>query len=150
MTTNTAFNCSITKPCRTFSEAIGVTNSGGEVVVLDSAGYGPVTIAQSVSIIAPHGIFAGISVVSGDGITISGRMGDKVVLRGLTINGQGGLSGIKFMSGKARSLIQDNGGAGIDLQGSTTYALLTGNVVRRSDPCLWRAAFPGYDVLGKA
>jgi hypothetical protein len=46
--TNTAFNCSIAKPCRAFIEAIGVTNPGGEVVVLDSAGYGAVTITKSV------------------------------------------------------------------------------------------------------
>src|SRR6185369_15949081 len=41
---NTGFNCSIAKPCRAFNEAITVTNLGGEVIVLDSAGYGPVTI----------------------------------------------------------------------------------------------------------
>jgi hypothetical protein len=52
---NTAFNCSIAKPCRSFSDAIGVTSAQGEVVVFDSAGYGPVTITQSVSIIAPTG-----------------------------------------------------------------------------------------------
>ena len=32
------------------------------MIVLDSAGYGPVTITQSVSITAPPGVFAGISV----------------------------------------------------------------------------------------
>ena len=87
---NTAFNCSIAKPCRAFSEAIGVTNPGGEVIVLDSAGYGSVTITKSISLIAPSGIYAGISVFSGfDGVTVNAP-GAIVVLRGLSINGQGG------------------------------------------------------------
>ena len=83
---NTAFNCSIAKPCRAFSDAIGVTNPGGEVIVLDSAGYGPVSITQSVSIIAPPGIYAGISVFNTEGVYINNG---SVVLRGLSIIGQG-------------------------------------------------------------
>src|SRR5215831_3490796 len=71
LTSNTAFNCSLAKPCRAFGEAIGVTNAKGEVIVLDSAGYGPVTITKSVSLVAPPGIYAGITVLSGDGVTIN-------------------------------------------------------------------------------
>jgi hypothetical protein len=102
---NTAFNCSIANPCRAFSEAMSVTSVNGEVIVLDSAGYGAVTITQSVSIIAPPGIYGGISVFSGTGITVNGS-NIKVVLRGLTINGQGGLSGIAFAQG-AKLTIED-------------------------------------------
>jgi hypothetical protein len=61
--------------------------------VLDSAGHGPVTITKSVSIIAPPGIYGGISVFSGNGVTIDAP-GATVVLRGLSINGQGGSNGI--------------------------------------------------------
>src|SRR5262245_2610773 len=93
LTTNPAFHCSLTKPCRAFAEAISVTGSKGEVVVLDSAGYGPVAITKSVSIIAPPGIYAGISVISGDGVTVNAP-GAVVVLRGLFINGQGGRWGV--------------------------------------------------------
>jgi hypothetical protein len=106
LTANTAFNCSIAKPCRAFSEAIGVTNPGGEVVVLDSAGYGPVTIAKSVSIVAPAGIYAGITVSSGAGVTINAGAGAIVVLRGLSINGQGGNRGI-FVQAAARVRIEN-------------------------------------------
>ena len=95
---NVAFNCSIANPCRRFSEALGVTAPNGEVIVLDSAGYGAVTIAQSVSIIAPAGVYAGVSVFSGDGITVNGA-GIKVILRGLTVNGQGGTNGIVYTQG---------------------------------------------------
>ena len=102
LATNTAFNCSIAKPCRAFSEATGVTNTAGEVIVMDSAGYGPATITQSVSIIAPPGVYAGISVFTGSGIVIDGAA-VTVHLRGLTINGQGGAlnDGIGFFNGAA-------------------------------------------------
>jgi hypothetical protein len=43
--------CSITAPCRSFAAAITATSSNGEIIVLDSAGYGKVTITKSVSII---------------------------------------------------------------------------------------------------
>jgi hypothetical protein len=71
---------------------MALTNSNGEVIVLDSAGYGPVSIAQNVSIIAPPGIYAGISVPGpAPGISIDSA---RVVLEGLTINGIGGSVGI--------------------------------------------------------
>jgi hypothetical protein len=95
---NTAYNCALANPCRAFSEALGVTNAGGEVIVLDSAGYGAVTIAQSVSIVAPAGVYAGISAFSGAGVTIDGA-GIDVKLRGLTINGQGASFGIHMANG---------------------------------------------------
>jgi hypothetical protein len=86
------------QPCRGFAAAIAAADAGGEVVVLDSAGYGPVTIGKSISIVAPHGVYAGVTVASGDGITIDGP-GINVALRGLTINGQGGAAGIAFTQG---------------------------------------------------
>src|SRR5499427_6040505 len=92
--------CSRTAPCRTFTQAISQTASGGEVIVLDSAGYGPFTITQAVSITAPAGLYAGISVFSGDGIDINAGASDTVILRGLTLNNQGsGGSGIVFITG---------------------------------------------------
>src|SRR5215467_2941533 len=78
--------CSRTSPCRTFGAAIAQTNPSGEVIVLDSAGYGPVTIGKAISITAPSGIYAGVSVFSGDGITVNAGSSDVVVLRGLTVS----------------------------------------------------------------
>jgi hypothetical protein len=95
---NDANACSLTAPCRTFTRALTQTSAKGEVVVLDTAAYGPVTITQSVSIIAPPGIYAGISVFAGsDGVTVNAP-GSIVVLRGLSINGQGGRFGINLHS----------------------------------------------------
>jgi parallel beta helix pectate lyase-like protein len=91
---------SITSPKRSFASALTVTDAGGEIIVLDSAGYGPVTINKSVSIISPPGVYAGVTVTSGDGITVSIGPSDTVILRGLTLSGAGGGSnGINFTSG---------------------------------------------------
>jgi hypothetical protein len=92
--------CSLAQPCRSFGVAISQTTSGGEVVVLDSAGYGPATISQPVSIIAPPGIYAGVSVFSGAGLTVN-VPGGKVTLRGLTINSLGGTTGISVVASAA-------------------------------------------------
>ncbi len=92
--------CTLALPCRSFGVAIAQTLPAGEVIVLDSAGYGPATITQPVSIIAPPGIYAGISVASGTGLSVNAGAG-KVTLRGLSINGTGGATGIAFTSGDA-------------------------------------------------
>ena len=90
--------CSLAAPCRSFGAAIVQTSPGGEVIVLDSAGYGPVTVSQPVSIIAPAGVYAGISVFAGAGITVNAG-GGVVTLRGLTINSLGGNIGVDYVSG---------------------------------------------------
>jgi Right handed beta helix region len=96
---NTAANCSLVSPCRSFGSALSVTASSGEIVVLDSGGYGRVTIDKSVTITAPAGVYAGISVFSGtNGVDIA-TAGLTVVLRGLAINGQGGSIGVSFTAG---------------------------------------------------
>ncbi|MBI3147319.1 MAG: right-handed parallel beta-helix repeat-containing protein [Betaproteobacteria bacterium] len=95
---NTASNCSTTAPCRGFAAALTVTDTGGEIIVLSSGGYGSVSIDKSVSIVAPEGIYAGISVLSGAGITIA-TAGVEVVLKGLSINGLGGDYGINMTNG---------------------------------------------------
>jgi hypothetical protein len=97
--------CSLTAPCRGFAKALTVTDPGGEVVVLDSGGYGAVAIGQPVSIVAPAGVYAGITVfpggaTAGQGIVVSSGTG-RVTLRGLTINNQGGTNGIAYNSGDA-------------------------------------------------
>lgn len=92
--------CSRTALCRTFAQAISQTNATGEVYVLDSAGYAAFTITKPISIVAPPGVTAGISVFSGDGITINAGASDTVILRGLTLNNQGGTgNGVVFNTG---------------------------------------------------
>jgi hypothetical protein len=100
---NDANACSLVAPCRSFAAAIQQTSGGGEVIVLDAAGYGPVAILSSVSIIAPPGVYAGISVSAGAGVTVNAGGASTVVLRNLTIVGLGGSSGILAVNvGKLR------------------------------------------------
>jgi hypothetical protein len=80
---NACENISI--PCQTFAGAMTHVNPDGEVIVLDSGGYGPVTIAQGVTIEAPAGVTAFIHPPSGDAITINAGTA-KVTLRGLVLN----------------------------------------------------------------
>jgi len=114
-TGNDAHPCGLAQPCRGFARAITQTNAGGEVIVLDSAGYGPVTITKSVSLIAPAGIYAGITVVGGDGITIIAPSAT-VVLRGLSINGQGGSHGVNVLQAE-RARIESCVVSGMSIDG---------------------------------
>jgi hypothetical protein len=93
--------CTLPLPCRGIKYAIDAVNPGGEVIVMDSNGYGSFTVTKSVSIIVPPGVYAGMSPSAGtDGVTINAGPNDVVVIRGLTINGQGGNRGIVVNSAK--------------------------------------------------
>jgi len=91
-------SCGRNQPCRTFTAAVAAVDTGGEVVVLDSGGYGAVTITKSVQITAPEGIHAAITQNNGNAISVAAGVGDTVVLRGLTLSGSNNL-GINFDSG---------------------------------------------------
>jgi copper-binding protein NosD len=88
--------CSRTQPCRTFVAAMAVTDPGGEVIVLDSGGYGTFQITTPVTIAAPSGVYAGITVFGATGILVNAGATDKVILRGLTLNSLGGFDGIRY------------------------------------------------------
>lgn len=77
--------CSRTAPCKTFAGAISKTAANGEINVLDSAGYGAVTITKSITIKA-DGSTAGVLVSAGSGVTINSATA-KVVLDGLDFEG---------------------------------------------------------------
>jgi hypothetical protein len=87
-------SCSRTSPCRSFNAAIAVVVTGGEVIALDSGGYGAASVNKAISIVAPLGVYAGVSVTSGAGIEISAPAAN-VTLKGLSINGVGGTTGIQ-------------------------------------------------------
>src|SRR5215471_19282619 len=48
--------CSLVAPCRSFSGALAQTSPGGEIAVLDTAGFGAVTITHAVSIVNEEGV----------------------------------------------------------------------------------------------
>jgi hypothetical protein len=90
-------NCSPIAPCRTLGFALGQTIDGGEIVVLESGGYGPVAIGKSVSITAPAGVYSGISAFSGNAVTVNAASAN-VVLNGLTLTGLGADNGVAILA----------------------------------------------------
>jgi len=89
--------CTVPDPCRTFDVAISKTNSGGEVVVLSTAGYGPFTVTKSVSIISPPAYHAAMAPTSGTAIIVNAP-GATVVLRNLYLNSLGAATGVSIQS----------------------------------------------------
>ncbi|MBI3148359.1 MAG: right-handed parallel beta-helix repeat-containing protein [Betaproteobacteria bacterium] len=125
---NTASNCGPATPCRGFAAALTVTDVGGEILAVGSGGYGPVALTKSVSIIAAPGVYAGVSVFGGSGITIA-TAGVSIVLRGLTINGLGGSSGVSMTNGTKLSvencvISNFTGGQGIDVNTAATVRVV--------------------------
>ena len=92
--------CSRTAPCKTFAGAISKTAAGGEINCLDPAGYGSVTITKAITIDC-HYTEGGILASTVNGVIINAGANDKIILRGLDINGDGagGLDGIRFSAG---------------------------------------------------
>ena len=81
--------CTVQSPCRSFNTALANTVSGGEVIALDSAGYGPFSITQSATVSGAPGVHAALTVpTSSTGINISG-ISSLVVLRNLVLIGGG-------------------------------------------------------------
>ncbi len=87
-----ANNCTATANCRTFTRALSVTNPNGEVVVVNSGGYGSFTITRPV-VITAIGVDASIAYtnLSGSAIGIN-TLGD-VTITGLNLSGGGGTGG---------------------------------------------------------
>jgi hypothetical protein len=99
-------SCVASSPCQTFQGALAKTMPGGEIYVLDSANYGPVTITQAVTITS-EGATGGVLATGSAGITISAGAQDVVTLRGLEIDGgNSGGTGILFTSGKSLNVQQ--------------------------------------------
>ena len=103
--------CNLPLPCRTFNAAIGNVIGGGEIVILDTAGYGPFTINKSVKVIGPSGVYGGISVQGAGtglttGIVINAGDTDVVTLRGLDIAGVPGAAPLPRTASTSRTRAQ--------------------------------------------
>jgi len=96
---NDANACTRAEPCRNFTAAIANTTAGGEVVALDSGGYGPFTIDKSVTIAGAPGAHVAVTAFAGNAIAVNAGASDTVVLRNLYLSGLGGGTGILFQAG---------------------------------------------------
>src|SRR5215831_8112225 len=104
--------CSRTAPCKTFAGAISKTAAGGEIDALDPAGYGALTITKAITIDGGGGQVASVLVAGTNGIVVQAGSSDVVILRNLRLNGirgsgNGGINGIRFLSGKALDIEND-------------------------------------------
>ncbi|MGH6835090.1 MAG: right-handed parallel beta-helix repeat-containing protein [Methylocella sp.] len=142
--------CGFAAPCRSFAFALTQTNAGGEIDVLDPAGYGAVTITKAISIVNDGVGLAAIAAPSGNAVTINAGASDSVHLRGLTIEGLGsGANGIQFNTGGNLAIencvIRDFPGAGIRIAptGSAAVTGMLSNVITDNNVA-------GIEVLGSA
>src|SRR5438876_3107599 len=103
-------------PCRSLQGAVTQCPVDGEIIILDNGGYGGATIAKSLTVNASAGVVAFIART----ITVNIASTDKVVLRGLSMNGKvfGDGYGIAFTGGGTlvveNSVIAGFGTAGIN------------------------------------
>lgn len=97
---NAGANCPRLSPCRNFAAAYAVTLAGGEVVALDAAGYGTLTISGGVTLVGVEGAL--ISVPTGTaGVTVNAGS-SYVELRNILITGAGAsnTTGVDLNSGR--------------------------------------------------
>lgn len=96
--------CTTILPCRALDRAISQTNADGEVIILDSGGFGPFTVDKSLTVAAAPGAHAAISSApGGDGITVNAPSDGRVAIRGLQLHGRArdGQRGIVVLSAAA-------------------------------------------------
>jgi hypothetical protein len=130
--------CSRTAPCKTFAGAISKTAAKGQINVLDPGAYGALTITKSITVDA-SGHFAGVLATLGSsGIIVNALSTDVVVLRGLTIDGNGtGAQGIRFLAGNTlhieNCVINNFAQKGIDLEPTTgSFVFIKDTIVRNN------------------
>ena len=122
--------CSRTAPCKTFAGAISKTATNGEINVLDSGGFGAVTITKSITIDGA-GAHASILALNTNGIIVNGP-GITVNLRNLSINGAGGTTGNGIRIIQAGAVNIDNvtlsgfAGSGLNGRGITIETVTSG------------------------
>jgi hypothetical protein len=87
-------------PCRSLQYVHDhIVVAGGEIDVLDPAGYGTIAITKAVSIINDGVGAAGVQAASGDAISINAGLGQAVILRGLDVEGTGAANGVHLIAG---------------------------------------------------
>jgi hypothetical protein len=112
-----ANTCTFTAPCRNAQRAHDMTNAGGEINVLDPAGYGALTINKTISI-QGHGWGELVGSGGATAIKINAGPADRINLRGLVIEGFGtGATGVQF-----------NTGATLDIQDCIVHKFVTAGV----------------------
>jgi hypothetical protein len=119
--------CSRTAPCKTFPGAISKTAAGGQINCLDPGGFGALTINKSLRIKCDYtegGMLTNVS----NGILVNAGANDRIVLRGLDIEGlSSNFHGVRIIQARSVKIIETEisnfGRNGISLEpiaGATT------------------------------
>ena len=143
-----------TSPCRSFQYVHdNILAAGGEIDVLDPAGYGSITITKAISIVNDGVGTAGVqqSNPGQDAITINAGTNDRIYLRGLEIEGLGvARAGIVFNTGGQLTVkncvVQGFKDVGINVQLSS--AAFTGSFFLLADVVVSANAGDGIDIWG--
>jgi len=128
--------CTRTAPCRNFQAALANTLRGGEVVALDSGGYGVVTVTQSVTIVGAPGAHVAITAFSGDAVTVNAEDSDTVVLRNLHLTGLEAFRGIFFETGGSlhvESVVASGFSVGLSATASNSRVFVVDSRFRHND-----------------
>jgi len=135
--------CSRTNPCKTFAGAIAKTAAGGEIDVIDSGGFGAVTITKAITI-SGEGVTAGVLVSGTNGIVVAAGANDNVTVRHLDIDGLApvasppSISGIRFTSGHSLSVedcqIYGFGTSDIDIALTTPGSVVVQDTILKNAP----------------
>jgi len=135
-----AFPCSRTAPCKTFAGAFSKTAAGGEIDVLESGGFGAVTITKSLTIDGGSAL-AGVLAAGTNAIIINGA-GIDVTLRNLSISGGGtptGLIGVRIIAANKvfieRSVVfgfKNGTGRGVSDERTSGSLFMTETIVRNN------------------
>jgi hypothetical protein len=157
-TGNDANPCTRALPCRGFGAAIAATATDGEVIVLDSGGYGPVSISQAVTLFAPSGVYAGVTAFSGTAISVSPGPTDVVRIAGLALNSLGATNGINATAGilfvencsfdRFTSLSLRFSGSNLQVEDSVFRSTFDGIQVLAGKASINRSRFEGFSNLG--
>ena len=136
--------CTVASPCRSFSAAVAATAAGGEVVALDSAGYGQVTIDRALTLSGAPGALASITGTSGFALWVAANPTGAVTVRNLVITASGGAEGVRNDASTELRLI------GCLIRGFTSAGVrgAGGDLWIDSTTVLGTGAGTGIDVFG--
>jgi hypothetical protein len=153
--------CSRTAPCKTFAGAIFKTAAAGEINCLDPGGFGALTITKSITLNC-NTTLGSVLVAGTNGININAGTTDRVVLRGIQIQGvNSGLVGVKIFAAAVVSIedcvitqftqqgindVRTSGGTELDVR-NTTISHNTGNGISLIATVGNKASIEGSSVI---
>lgn len=133
---NDANNCTAGSECRSFTRALAVTNAGGEVIAINSGGFGPFFVTKAVTVAAAPGVRASITSSSSDAIDVIATINDDVILDGLTIFASpvhSGISGSAYRTLSIEHCSISGGNFDVVIQGAGgSFATISDTVARNA------------------